>query len=156
MNKNRKVRILRRGIQSLFSFSFSFFFIGMGFELRALCFQSRCSSTWATCPVHFVLVILKMGLSKYFPGLASNPNPPDLRLPKYRYESPHWWYWSLNSGPGTCYIGVLLLEPHPETNLQFLITFFFLHDWSLNLGLLPCKAGTLNNFFLLKCNSCTI
>jgi hypothetical protein len=38
-----------------------FFFVELEFELRALHLQSRCSTIWATPPVHFVLVILEMG-----------------------------------------------------------------------------------------------
>jgi hypothetical protein len=47
------------------SFSTAFFFslVGLGFELRALCFQSRCYTTWTIPPVHFVLLILEMGIS---------------------------------------------------------------------------------------------
>jgi hypothetical protein len=37
------------------------FFVGWGFELRALHLQSRHSTTLATPPVHFALVILEMG-----------------------------------------------------------------------------------------------
>jgi hypothetical protein len=37
---------------------FIYLLVGLGFELRALLLQSRCSSAWATSPVHFVLVIL--------------------------------------------------------------------------------------------------
>jgi hypothetical protein len=39
----------------------------------------------------FALVILEMGFVNYFPGVASNHDPPDLRLPNtkdYRYEPP--------------------------------------------------------------------
>jgi hypothetical protein len=36
---------------------------GLGFELMASCLQSRCSTSWATHPVHFALVILEMGIS---------------------------------------------------------------------------------------------
>jgi hypothetical protein len=41
------------------------FFVGPGFELRALYLQSRCF-TWATTPVHFALVILEMGSWEIF------------------------------------------------------------------------------------------
>jgi hypothetical protein len=42
----------------------------LGFELRALCLQSRYSITWATPPVHFALVILEMESCELF-ALAS-------------------------------------------------------------------------------------
>jgi hypothetical protein len=42
---------------------FFFFFVGLGFEFRALCSQSRHSTAYATPPVHFALVILMMGVS---------------------------------------------------------------------------------------------
>jgi hypothetical protein len=45
-----------------FFLSFSFLLVGLGFELRALHLQSRCSTAWATPPVHFALVILEMGV----------------------------------------------------------------------------------------------
>jgi hypothetical protein len=35
--------------------------------------------------VHFVLVILEMGVSRTLPGLASNQDPPDLSLPRARF-----------------------------------------------------------------------
>jgi hypothetical protein len=41
--------------------------VGLGFELRALSLQSRHSTAWATPPVHFALVILKMGSCELFP-----------------------------------------------------------------------------------------
>jgi hypothetical protein len=41
-----------------------FVLMGLGFELRASCLQSRYSTTWATTPVHFALVILEMGVSQ--------------------------------------------------------------------------------------------
>jgi hypothetical protein len=54
----------------------------LGFELRALHLQSRCSTASATSLVHFALVILEMGvLENYLPKLASNHDPPDLSLP---------------------------------------------------------------------------
>jgi hypothetical protein len=52
------------------TFYFNFLFIiitiiivlvGLGFELRGLCLQSRCSTAWVIPPVHFVLVILEIG-----------------------------------------------------------------------------------------------
>jgi hypothetical protein len=47
----------------LFDFSFLFFFlVVLGFELRALHLQSRCSTACTTLQVHFVLVILSMGV----------------------------------------------------------------------------------------------
>jgi hypothetical protein len=40
---------------------FFFFLVELGFELMALCLQSKHSTTLATLPIHFVLVILEMG-----------------------------------------------------------------------------------------------
>jgi hypothetical protein len=40
-----------------------FFLMGLGFEIRDWCLQSRCFTTWATPPVHFGLVILELGVS---------------------------------------------------------------------------------------------
>jgi hypothetical protein len=39
-----------------FILSMYLFFVGLGFELRALCLQSRHSITRTTHPVHFALV----------------------------------------------------------------------------------------------------
>jgi hypothetical protein len=39
--------------------------VGLGFEVRALCLQSRCSTAWATPPFHFALV-LELGSCKLF------------------------------------------------------------------------------------------
>jgi hypothetical protein len=51
------------------------------FELRALSLQSRRSTTRATPPVHFALVIFgDGGLTNYLPRLTSNPDLPDLSL----------------------------------------------------------------------------
>jgi hypothetical protein len=38
--------------------------VGLEFELRVLCLQSKCSITWATPPGHFALIILEMGVSQ--------------------------------------------------------------------------------------------
>jgi hypothetical protein len=56
--------------------------VRLGFEFRASRLQSRCSTSWATPPVHFALAILEMGVSwTIFPRLASNYNLPNLSLP---------------------------------------------------------------------------
>jgi hypothetical protein len=45
------------------------------------CSQSRHSTTWATLPAHFSLVILEMrGFPNCLPRLASNCDPPYLSL----------------------------------------------------------------------------
>jgi hypothetical protein len=64
-----------------------FFFFGggrvaLGFELRASHLQTSCSTSWATAPARFALVILEIGLTNYLPGLASKRSPPDLSLPR--------------------------------------------------------------------------
>jgi hypothetical protein len=38
------------------------FFVGVGFELRASCLQSRCSMAWVIPAAHFALIILEMGV----------------------------------------------------------------------------------------------
>jgi hypothetical protein len=69
-----------------------FFFVVLGFELRGLHSQSRCSTAWATPPVHFaVFTFGDGGLVNYLARLVSNHDPPDLSLPcsySYRCESP--------------------------------------------------------------------
>jgi hypothetical protein len=40
--------------------------MGLGFELKPLHLQTRCSTTWTTPPVHFALVILEMGTRELF------------------------------------------------------------------------------------------
>jgi hypothetical protein len=63
---------------------FSFFPV-LWFELRASRLLDRWSTTWATPPALFCdffvyLFFSTQGLSNYFPGLASNRDPPDLCL----------------------------------------------------------------------------
>jgi hypothetical protein len=45
-------------------FSFFLFLVGLGFELRLVCLQSRHTTTWATPPIQFSLVVLEMGVSQ--------------------------------------------------------------------------------------------
>jgi hypothetical protein len=52
---------------------------GLNSELCA-CKAGHCTG-WATPPVHFAVIILKIGLTNYFPRLASNLDPPYLSLP---------------------------------------------------------------------------
>jgi hypothetical protein len=59
-----------------------FFIVGVGFEFKALHLQSRFSTTWASLPFHFALIILEIGCCELFAWLASNYDPPDLSLPK--------------------------------------------------------------------------
>jgi hypothetical protein len=40
--------------------------VGLGFEIRVLSVQSRCSIAWAIHPVHFALAILEMESHKLF------------------------------------------------------------------------------------------
>jgi hypothetical protein len=49
------------------------FFGGTGVWIRALRLQSRHSSTWATSPLHFALVILKMSSHKLFAQAGLKP-----------------------------------------------------------------------------------
>jgi hypothetical protein len=66
--------------------SYKSFFVGLGFEFRDSCLQSRCSTSWITPPVHFALVTFwKWGLTNYLPGLALNSNPPNLSLSVARF-----------------------------------------------------------------------
>jgi hypothetical protein len=46
----------------LITFCLICFLLVLKLELRTLCLQSRCSIAWATLPIHFVLVILEMGV----------------------------------------------------------------------------------------------
>jgi hypothetical protein len=67
------------------------FLMGVRFELRTLCLQSRPSTTWTTPPVHFALDVLEMGSCKCMSGLALNRNPSNFGLPNsydYRCEPP--------------------------------------------------------------------
>jgi hypothetical protein len=41
---------------------FCFHGVGLGFELRALHLQSRCSTSWETPIGHFALIVLEMGV----------------------------------------------------------------------------------------------
>jgi hypothetical protein len=45
---------------------FFFFLVGLGFELRPLCLQTRCFTTWDTPSVHFALVNFEMESLKPF------------------------------------------------------------------------------------------
>jgi hypothetical protein len=47
-------------------FFFFPFFVGLGFELRALHLQSKSSAPLTTPPVHFALVFSKMGSQEQF------------------------------------------------------------------------------------------
>jgi hypothetical protein len=55
-----------QAITNLPFFFFFFFFVRLGFELRALPLQSRCSTAWATPLVLFALVIVEMGSHELF------------------------------------------------------------------------------------------
>jgi hypothetical protein len=56
------IRLLNRGSCRLLDF----FLVGLVFELKPSLLQSRHSTTWATPPVHFALVILEMGYQELF------------------------------------------------------------------------------------------
>jgi hypothetical protein len=54
------------GQKPVFIILFYFIFlVGLGFELKALSLQSRCSTAWVTPPVHFALVIFWRWLPLY-------------------------------------------------------------------------------------------
>jgi hypothetical protein len=58
-----------------------FIFVGLEFELRASCLQSRHPITRVTPPAHFCSGYFGdggAGLKNYLPGVASNHNPLDL------------------------------------------------------------------------------
>jgi hypothetical protein len=96
----------------LYSVQFFFFLVRLEFEFRASCSQSWHSTSCATSPVHFTLVILEMRCRKLF-VLASNCNSPDLSLPS------SWDYKG---------------EPLMPSCVQLFIS----HDWQIfppNLGL---------------------
>jgi hypothetical protein len=68
---NRPRIPIHNRIYILFLFSFWWDW-GLGFKLRALHSQSRCSTARVTPAVHFGLVILEMGVSRtVFPGWAA-------------------------------------------------------------------------------------
>jgi hypothetical protein len=56
--------------------------MGLGFELRASYSQSRCFTTWATCPVHFTLVILEMRAHELFVWAGLEPWSTQFQPPK--------------------------------------------------------------------------
>jgi hypothetical protein len=55
--------------------------VGLGFELRASCLQSKCSIAGDTPPVHFAMVIFRDGVLGKFAWLSLNHNPSGLSLP---------------------------------------------------------------------------
>jgi hypothetical protein len=61
--------------------TFFFFLVGLGFELRALHLQSKCS----VLETHFQTILLwlfwRWDLANYLPGLALNLDPPCISLP---------------------------------------------------------------------------
>jgi hypothetical protein len=60
--------------------AFFSFLVRLGFELRAWCLQSRCSSAWATPPVHFSLVIVEMGVFQALCWFFKSQSPKKLGL----------------------------------------------------------------------------
>jgi hypothetical protein len=58
-----RARMLLRNVQLDLCFFTFFVFVVLGFEFRALCLQDRHSTTWATLPVLFTLVILEMAFA---------------------------------------------------------------------------------------------
>jgi hypothetical protein len=58
-----------------------FFLVELGFELKALHFQSRSSATWATPSVYISLVILEMRSCKLFALAGLELQSSDLSLP---------------------------------------------------------------------------
>jgi hypothetical protein len=52
------------------------------FEFRAKGLQSKCSTAWATPPIHFAVVILEMRILQTLPSLSSNHIPPNLSFPR--------------------------------------------------------------------------
>jgi hypothetical protein len=69
-----------------------FFFELLGFVFRVSCLLRRCSTTWATPPAFFVLVISEIGSLTISPGWPLNLDPPDLCLlngSDYSPEPPH-------------------------------------------------------------------
>jgi hypothetical protein len=55
-------------------------FGGTGVWLQASHLEMRYSTSWATLPVHFALLILEIGSNELFAQLALNCDPPDLSL----------------------------------------------------------------------------
>jgi hypothetical protein len=66
-------------LKSIIYSDFIFFFlVGLGFELKALYLQNRLSNAWTTPPVHFVLIVLEMGVTGAI--YPSNQDPTSLSL----------------------------------------------------------------------------
>jgi hypothetical protein len=66
-----------------------FFLVGLGFELRASCLQSRRSTSSPHLQSILSWLFWKWGLANYLPELALNNDPPNLNLPSsqdYRRE----------------------------------------------------------------------
>jgi hypothetical protein len=79
------------------SLFFFFFLMRLGFKLRASGLLGRCSTAWATPPVHFALVLLEMGPLWTLLGLAWHFNPPDLSLPSSWNYRPEPWHPVFNA-----------------------------------------------------------
>jgi hypothetical protein len=84
-----------------FIFLFCFCLVGLEFELRTWSLQTKqvLYHLRHTFSQLFSNYFWRSGLANYFPRLASNCNPPNLRFPSgYRYrdapQAPIWWYWS--------------------------------------------------------------
>jgi hypothetical protein len=63
-------------------FVYLFILMGLGFEVRVLCLQSRHSAAWATFPVHFALVILEMGSQELFTWAGLEPQSSPYQPPR--------------------------------------------------------------------------
>jgi hypothetical protein len=154
-------------------FFFFFFLVGLEFQFSASCLQSRCSTTWAASPVYFALVILQMGgLMNYFPGLASNRDPPNFSLPRsWDYRCGHWYLASglylilplcpfrpcpisspfqvVTHEPVTkevlCLVGSQVVQTAPASLLQILIT---LKSSGLNMKLERSYLSLLEMIFI--------
>jgi hypothetical protein len=72
------------GFFVFYSFSFWVFLVVVGprFGLRALCLQSRHSTTWATAPVHFALIIVDMRFHELFFQAVLKPWSSQSQSPK--------------------------------------------------------------------------
>jgi hypothetical protein len=67
-----------------------FFWVGLGFEFRASCLQSRHSITWATPPVHLEIGSLELFAWSSLKSPSSWSQPPKLGLQVWATGAPLW------------------------------------------------------------------
>jgi hypothetical protein len=106
-----------------------YFLMGLRFELRVLCSQSRYSITWAMPPVHFVLVILEMGSWELF-AWAGLKQDQVARITSVSHQYPatfFFFFWHKVSlcrpdGPQIC-------DPPDSTSWVLELQICYHHTW---------------------------